>query len=213
MRVLIADKLSPVAVEALTASGLNYQSGSVPQGWGSLTAMSSFSPDVLVVRSTKVKKEHFDAAAGLQLIVRAGAGVNTIDLTGASARAITVSNCPGMNAVAVAELTFGHILNTDRRIADNVRDLRAGEWRKKHYSKAQGLKGQTIGVIGCGSIGLAVIKRAHAFEMNVVAYSPSSMRLKPNLSVFASLRRPSNVPVCAAYSRSTPLSMRQRVVS
>ena len=92
---------------------------------------------MLVVRSTKVTEAIMDAGR-LALIVRAGAGYNTIDVAAASARGIYVSNCPGRNAVAVAELAFGLILALDRRIPDNVADLRAGRWNKQEYSKARG---------------------------------------------------------------------------
>ena len=96
--------------------------------------------------------------AVLSLIVRAGAGFNTIDVTAASRRGIYVSNCPGKNAIAVAELTFGLILALDRRIPDNVIDLRAGKWNKKEYAKARGLFGRTLGILGFGSIGQEVAR-------------------------------------------------------
>jgi D-3-phosphoglycerate dehydrogenase len=105
------------------------------------------------------------------LIVRAGAGVNTIDVAAASKRGIYVSNCPGKNSVAVAELAMALILALDRRIADNVADLRAGKWNKKEYSKARGLKGQTLGLIGFGHIGQEVARRARAFGMDVLVWS------------------------------------------
>ena len=81
---------------------------------------------MLVVRSTKVTAAMLDAGR-LSLIVRAGAGYNTIDVAGASTRGIYVSNCPGKNAIAVAELAFALILSLDRRVPDNVADLRAGQ--------------------------------------------------------------------------------------
>lgn len=136
------------------------------------TRLREVGPEVLLVRSTRVTADHFEAAPGLELVVRAGAGVNTIDLEAASARAVSVANCPGMNAIAVAELALGHILNADRRIADNVADLRTGQWRKKVYSKARGLKGSTLGVIGAGAIARAVIARARAFEMRIACFAP-----------------------------------------
>jgi D-3-phosphoglycerate dehydrogenase len=136
-------------------------------------ALRKVQPEVLIVRSTKVRVEHFEAAGSMSLVVRAGAGVNTIDLESASERGVYVSNCPGKNAVAVAELAWAHILNADRRVADGVRDLRSGKWRKKHYAKnANGIKGRTLGLVGFGSIGRAVADRAKAFEMNVVAFDP-----------------------------------------
>jgi len=123
-----------------------------------------------VVRSTKVTEAMLDAGM-LSLVVRAGAGVNTIDVAGASRRGIYVSNCPGKNAVAVAELTMALILALDRRIADNVIDLRAGTWNKKEYANAKGVMGQTLGLLGFGHIGQEVAKRARAFGMPVVVWS------------------------------------------
>jgi D-3-phosphoglycerate dehydrogenase / 2-oxoglutarate reductase len=107
----------------------------------------------------------------LSLVVRAGAGYNTIDVAAASTRGIYVSNCPGKNAIAVAELTWGLLLALDRRIPDNVSDLRAGKWNKKEYSKAEGVHGKTLGLLGVGSIGQEVIKRAAGFGLNVAIWS------------------------------------------
>ena len=87
-----------------------------------------------------------EKASGLALIVRAGAGVNTIDLAAASARAVAVSNCPGKNAIAVAELAWGLLLALDRRLVEQAVDLRNGVWNKAEYGKARGLAGRTLGV-------------------------------------------------------------------
>ncbi|MGK0357937.1 MAG: D-3-phosphoglycerate dehydrogenase, partial [Bradymonadia bacterium] len=175
MRVLLADRLPDAARLRLMGAGFTVHADATLSGDALRDALAAHQPDVLVVRSTKVTAAHLGATSGLQLVVRAGAGVNTIDLDAASALGVFVSNCPGMNAVAVAELTFGHILNADRRIAEQVADLRAGQWRKKAYGTLQGrgLKGRTLGVLGCGNIGRAVIARALAFEMEVIAWSPS----------------------------------------
>ena len=126
--------------------------------------------DVLVVRSTKVTSAMMDAGR-LSLIVRAGAGYNTIDVAAASTRGIYVSNCPGKNAIAVAELAFALMLSLDRRVPDNVAELRAGKWNKKEYSKAQGLYGKTLGLLGGGSIGQEMIRRAAGFGLDVVIWS------------------------------------------
>jgi D-3-phosphoglycerate dehydrogenase len=135
-------------------------------------AIEGYAPDALVVRSTKVS-EAMLAAGALKLVVRAGAGYNTIDVAAASRRGIYVSNCPGKNSIAVAELTFALILALDRRIADNVISLRQGQWNKKEFSKARGLYGRTLGLVGTGQIGQEVIRRALAFGMPVVAWSKS----------------------------------------
>lgn len=128
---------------------------------------------ILVVRSTKVSAEAIAAGKKLELIVRAGSGYNNIDVEAASARGIYVANCPGRNAVAVAELTLGLILSLDRRIADNVSDLRAGVWNKGLYSKSQGLKGQKLGLVGFGNIAQEVARRARSFDIEVSAYARS----------------------------------------
>ena len=135
-------------------------------------AIKKESPDVLVVRGTKVTEPMLDAGP-VKLVVRAGAGYNTIDVPAASKRGIYVSNCPGKNSIAVAELAFALILALDRRIADNVIALRKGEWNKKEFSKARGLFGRTLGLIGLGKIGQEMLPRARAFGMPVVAWSRS----------------------------------------
>jgi len=129
--------------------------------------------EVLIVRSTKVTASAIEAASALSLIVRAGAGVNTIDLEAASSRGIFVANCPEKNCDAVAELTIGLLIATDRGIAGATRDLREGRWEKSKYGNAQGLKGRFLGIIGLGSIGKAVAERAHGMKMNVLGYSRS----------------------------------------
>jgi len=106
-------------------------------------------------------------------VIRAGAGYNTIDVEAASERGISVANCPGKNSIAVAELAFGLMLALDRRIPDNASDLQRGVWNKKEYSKARGLFGRTLGLIGTGGIGREMIPRARAFGMPVVAWSRS----------------------------------------
>jgi D-3-phosphoglycerate dehydrogenase len=123
--------------------------------------------DGLVVRSTRVDRAVIDAADRLALVIRAGAGTNTIDTEAAAARGIFVSNVPSRNAAAVAELTMGLLLAIDRRIADGVADLRGGRWDKDRYSEAHGLLGSKMGVIGLGSIGFAVAERAAAFGIQV----------------------------------------------
>lgn len=170
MRVVIADKFEQSGVEGLRSAGCEVLYEPDLKDSALAEAVRSTGADVLVVRGTKVGKDVLDAGH-LSLIVRAGAGYNTIDVAGASARGIYVSNCPGKNAIAVAELAFALILSLDRRVPDNVAELRAGHWNKKGFSSAQGLYGRTIGVLGVGSIGQEVIRRAAGFGMNVVVWS------------------------------------------
>lgn len=128
---------------------------------------------ILVVRSKQVAAPVFEGAPALSLVIRAGAGVNTIDVAAASRRGVYVANCPGQNSIAVAELAIGLVLALDRRIPDNVAALRAGRWEKKKFSEANGLFGRTLGVAGTGAIGREVIVRAKALGLRVVAWSRS----------------------------------------
>ena len=170
MKVLVADPFETSGIEGLRAAGCEVIHDPALKDETLVTALAETGADVLVVRSTKVTAEMLDAGR-LSLIVRAGAGYNTIDVSAASARGIYVSNCPGKNAVAVAELTFGLILALDRRIPDNVAELRAGRWDKKEYAKAKGLYGSTLGLLGFGSIAQEVARRAQVFGLHVVIWS------------------------------------------
>lgn len=167
LRILVADSLPAPAIDALEQRGhecvvdASVGKDDLPE------RVPGF--DVLVVRSTKVREKAFAEADRLALVIRAGAGTNTIDTGAAAARGVLVANVPGRNSAAVAELTMGLLLAIDRRIPDNVADLRAGKWNKKAYSKAAGLLGSTIGIIGLGSIGLGVAERASAFGLRVQA--------------------------------------------
>jgi D-3-phosphoglycerate dehydrogenase len=172
MRVLIADKFEQSGREGLQAIGCEVVFQPDLKDDAMVAAIVEHKPDVLVVRGTKVT-EPMLAAGPLKLIVRAGAGYNTIDVAAASRRGIYVSNCPGKNSIAVAELAFALILALDRRIADAVIALRSGQWNKKEFSKARGLFGRTLGLVGLGKIGQEMIPRANAFGMPVVAWSRS----------------------------------------
>ena len=173
MRVLIADKLSPIVPQRLEEAGCAATVDPSLKAEALLAAMSLHNPQVIVVRSTKITAAHIDAAPALSLIIRGGAGVNTIDVDHASSRGVYVANCPGKNAVAVAELTMGLLISLDRRIADNVIALRDGIWAKKEFSRARGLKGRTLAILGMGQIGIEVAQRAAAFGMHVRAWSRS----------------------------------------
>jgi D-3-phosphoglycerate dehydrogenase len=172
MKVLIADKFEQSGLDGLAAAGCTVIFEPDLAGDALAAAIKATAAEVLVVRSTQVTEPMLEAGA-LSLIVRAGAGVNTIDLAAASRRGIYVSNCPGKNAVAVAELAIGLLLALDRRIPDNVADLRAGRWNKKEYSKARGLMGSTIGLLGFGNIAQEVAIRARALGMNVIVWTRS----------------------------------------
>jgi D-3-phosphoglycerate dehydrogenase len=170
MKVLVADKFETSGIEGLKAAGCEVIYEPDLKDDALTDAIRSSAADVLVVRSTTVTTPMLDAGR-LSLIVRAGAGYNTIDVSGASRRGIYVSNCPGKNAIAVAELAFALILSLDRRVPDNVAELRAGRWNKKEYSRAHGLYGKTLGLLGVGSIGREMIRRAAGFGLDVVLWS------------------------------------------
>jgi len=171
--IVIADKVPQFLPEALSATGRAVRLDPALAGDDLAAALAEHRAEILVVRSTRVEAAHLDASPNLSLVIRAGAGVNTIDLDGASRRGIYVSNCPGKNAVAVAELTMGLLLSLDRRIPDNVVALREGRWAKKELGRARGLFGRTLAVLGTGAIGREVIRRAQAFGLKVRAWSRS----------------------------------------
>ncbi len=173
MKILIADKFPDSAVEEFRAIGCSivYEEGL--KGDELTRVISEERPQVLIVRSTKVSREMVQVSTELALIIRAGAGYNTIDVETASQQGVYVANCPGKNAVAVAELAMALMLSIDRRVPENVIDLRAGKWNKQVYSKAEGIYGKTLAVIGTGRIGQELISRAQAFGMKVVAWSRS----------------------------------------
>ena len=165
MKILFADKFPESQLQQLQDQG--HECDLQPDLDGDTLPQAVKDAEVLVVRSTKITSETIGAAASLRLIIRAGAGTNTIDKDAAADKGIPVCNIPGKNAVAVAELAMGLLIAIDRRIPENVIDLRAGRWNKKKYSVAQGLMGRHMGIIGLGAIGLAVAERARAFGIHV----------------------------------------------
>jgi D-3-phosphoglycerate dehydrogenase len=170
MKVLVADKFETSGLDGLKNAGCDVVYNPDLKNDALKTAIRESAADVLIVRSTKVTEPMMDGGH-MTLIVRAGAGYDNIDVPAASARGIYVANCPGKNSVAVAELAFGLILALDRRLPDNVADLRAGKWNKKEYSKARGLHGRTLGIIGFGNIGQEMARRAQAFSMHIAIWS------------------------------------------
>lgn len=185
MKVLIADPFETSGLEGLAAAGCEVVIDPALKDDELVSALQETRAEVLIVRSTKVTAAMMDAG-DLALIVRAGAGYNTIDVAAASARGIYVSNCPGKNSTAVAELAFGLILALDRRIPDNVAELRDGRWNKKEFSKAKGLHGRTFGLLGFGNIAQELAQRAQAFGMDIAIWS---RRFEANVAAETDLRR------------------------
>lgn len=176
MKVLIADKLSEKTVSALEDLGAEVlvkpelTADELPKALDDI--------EILIVRSTRVETSAIKAAPFLSLIIRAGAGVNTIDVETASSSGIHVSNCPGKNSDAVAELALGLLIAADRRIVGATNKLRSGKWNKKEYGKSRGLKGKALGIIGFGRIGKAVARCGKGLGMNVIAWSQSLTKEK-----------------------------------
>lgn len=171
MKILIADKVSAQMVADLKTLGCDVTLE--PDVSADALPAAIAGVEILIVRSKQVTAATIEAGTSLSLIIRAGAGVNTIDIKKASEKGIYVANCPGKNTDAVAELAIGLLIAADRRIPDALLDLRAGKWRKKEYGKARGLKGRTLGIVGLGSIGCAVARRAQGLDMNVIGWSRS----------------------------------------
>src|SRR3954467_6487627 len=173
MKVLIADKFEKVGIDGLKELGCTVVSQPEIKAEALAELMRSADPNILIVRSKKVNADALRAGTALSLVIRAGAGIDTIDVAAASELGVFVSNCPGKNSIAVAELVLGLLLACDRRIPDQAADLRQGRWNKSEYSKARGLYGRTLGIVGLGQIGREVARRAQAFGMRVVAWSRS----------------------------------------
>lgn len=173
MKVLIADKFEKVGVDGLKDLGCTVTSEPDVKADALPGLIRQIDPHILIVRSKKVNADALRAGTALTLVIRAGAGIDTIDVASASELGVFVSNCPGKNSIAVAELVLGLLLACDRRIPDQVADLRRGQWNKGDYSKARGLYGRTLGIVGLGQIGREVSHRARAFGMRVIAWSRS----------------------------------------
>ena len=134
MKVLIADKFEKVGIDGLKELGCEVVSQPDVKAEGLAALIRETDPHILIVRSKKVGTEALSAGTALTLVIRAGAGIDTIDVATASSRGIFVSNCPGKNSIAVAELVMGLLLACDRRIPDQVADLRQGRWNKGDFS-------------------------------------------------------------------------------
>ena len=168
-KILIADKVSKDLVASLEALGAEVRLH--PELTTETLPEAISDAEILIVRSTKITADTISVAKHLGLIVRAGAGVNTINLEASSGKGIYVTNCPGMNTDAVAELAIGLLISADRGIADATQAMRNGKWQKGRFGKARGLKGRTLGIVGTGQIGMAVVKRAKALDMKIIAWS------------------------------------------
>jgi len=171
IKVLIADKLSPVGIEWLKQQEgveVSVQPGLSPE------ELAKVVPEYngMIVRSgAKVTAEVLAEPGELKCIARAGVGVDNIDVPVATAKGIIVMNTPGGNTVSTAELALTLMMALSRKVAPANASLKSGEWNRKAYQGTQ-LAGKTLGVIGMGRIGRAVAKRAYAMDMRVLGYDP-----------------------------------------
>ncbi len=181
MRILCADALATELCEPLIDGGHevfiepDLTAETLPE------RLAQLDPEVLVVRSTKVTEEAIASSDALGLVVRAGAGTDNVDKVAASAAGVYVSNVPGQNAIAVAELAMGLLLAIDRHIPAGMADFANGRWNKGRYSAADGIYGKSLAIVGLGDVGFALAERAQAFGMSVSALrkperAPRSLR-------------------------------------
>lgn len=169
-KVLIPTKLDAVARDTLLAHG-GYQV--VQDDSTDFAALAAQHPDTyaLIVRSEKVTQETMDALPSLKVIIRAGAGYNTIDTAYARSRGIDVMNTPGANANAVAEEVIALMLADARHVIPADASTRAGQWEKKKFMGRE-VTGKTVGIVGFGAIGQLVARRLSGFDVKILAYDP-----------------------------------------
>ncbi|MGA3041368.1 MAG: phosphoglycerate dehydrogenase [Bryobacteraceae bacterium] len=168
MTVLVAEPLAEAAIALLKSQpGWNVIVSS-PKEYSNHLAEA----DALIVRSAvQVNQSVLDKAPRLRAIGRAGVGVDNVDLEAATAAGVLVMNTPGGNAISVAEHTLALMLAMARRIPEATQSTTGGKWEKKKFMGSE-LRGKSLGIVGLGSIGREVVKRARAFEMRVHAYDP-----------------------------------------
>jgi len=138
--ILIADKISKTHLEAIKKLGYDVHDHPKLTDAEFTVKVNDLNPEIIVVRSRKVKGEHIASAPSLKCVIRAGAGFDNIDIKTATEKNVTVCNVPGKNSVAVSELVFGHLIALDRQIIDNKNSLVNGTWNKQDLANGNGLK-------------------------------------------------------------------------
>jgi D-3-phosphoglycerate dehydrogenase len=170
MHIVVADELPISAIDVLRAEGwhVDTTAGRSPAGLAAALAEA----DALIVRSaTRVTASLIAGAPRLRVIARAGSGIDNVDVAAAAARQIVVMNAPGATTASVAELAFGLMLSLARHIPAADASMKAAKWEKKRFAGTE-LGGKTLGVVGFGRIGRAVVRMARAFQMSVVVHDP-----------------------------------------
>ena len=171
-KVLIAEKLEDICTEMLSREGI-IADVAVNRSPQQLIGLLANGYHGLIVRSaTKVTKEVIENAESLEIIGRAGAGVDTIDVAAATKKGILVCNTPYVNSISVAELVFGFMLGHARSISEYDKAVKAGEWPKGKLRGKQELYGKTLGIVGLGNIGKEVANRAESFGMQIIYFDP-----------------------------------------
>jgi D-3-phosphoglycerate dehydrogenase len=170
MKVIVSDSIADAGVEMMRQAGIevDVKTGLAPEELE--RAIGDY--DVIIVRSaTQVRKPLIEAAKNLKLIVRAGVGLDNVDVAYAKSKGIEVANTPAASSNAVAELTVGYLFALARRIPQTTASMRTGKWEKKRF-KGSEIAGRTLGLVGYGRIGWLVAKKALALGMDIVAYDP-----------------------------------------
>src|ERR1044072_6009425 len=172
MKVLVCDPISPKGITLLQQRP-EFQVTVLPKRLSEAELLPIvFDLVAMVVRSeTKVTKKVLEAASNLQIVGRAGVGVDNVDVEAATQRGVVVMNTPGGNTVSTAELAFAMILGLTRKLPQAAASMADGKWDRKQFQGTE-LAGKTLGVLGMGRIGSEVAKRALAFGMRVLAYDP-----------------------------------------
>jgi len=193
MKIIVADKISERGLHLLRETG-----------WEVVTPTAATLPDEianadgLVVRSaTKVTAALLEKAPKLRVVGRAGVGVDNVDIDAATHRGVLVMNTPGGNSVSVAEHTFALMLALARSVPQSNVSIHAGRWEKSSASGTE-LRGKTLGLLGLGRIGTEVARRAHSFEMKVIAHDPyvtpaAAREVEVDLVPFEELLRRSDI--------------------
>jgi len=180
MKVLICDATDPKALKLIEEAGIEVvnQPDITPE---ELLEVISEYPCMVVRSRTKVTKEVLDAGTSLKSVVRAGVGLDNIDVAYAQDEGIKVLNTPSASTQSVAELTVAYLMALARNIPLMTASMKAGKWEKKSFLGSE-VSGKTLGLIGSGRIGSAVADRAIALGMTVVAFDPYVTEL-PNITL------------------------------
>lgn len=170
MKVLACDKVDAAAIARIRSAGHEVVEGNALKG-ADLVAALAGAQGLLVRGATKVTADVFPGAPSLKVVVRAGTGLDNVDLVAAEKHGVQVRNTPNANSVSVAELVFGMLLAIERHLLPASNDLKRGVWEKSKYQGRE-LSGRTLGLLGFGRIGREVATRARAFDMTVIEHDP-----------------------------------------